>query len=73
MTINSNLTCTFHPHHLFISGIKPAREKGPDTVLCLDTSKSMAGQPFEQMIAMALDIVNGKLLKGIRIILLEIS
>jgi len=38
---------------------KPPRGRGPDTVICLDTSGSMAGEPFRKMISIAQEIVEG--------------
>ncbi|XP_021345070.1 uncharacterized protein LOC110445037, partial [Mizuhopecten yessoensis] len=40
-----------------VSGL--ARGRGPDTVLCLDTSASMKGEPFQKMIEFAMDFVTG--------------
>ncbi|XP_033750261.1 uncharacterized protein LOC117334642 isoform X2 [Pecten maximus] len=40
-----------------VSGL--VRGKGPDTVLCLDTSASMEGEPFKNMMRFAMDIVTG--------------
>ncbi|OWF42624.1 hypothetical protein KP79_PYT14818 [Mizuhopecten yessoensis] len=35
------------------------RAKGPDVVLCLDTSQSMEGAPFEEMMSFAMKYVEG--------------
>ncbi|OWF42623.1 E3 ubiquitin-protein ligase HERC2 [Mizuhopecten yessoensis] len=39
--------------------LAPYRGKGPDTVLLLDTSESMRGQPFNDMIQTAKQIIDG--------------
>ncbi|XP_033750164.1 uncharacterized protein LOC117334579 [Pecten maximus] len=41
------------------STLAPYRGKGPDTVLLLDTSESMRGRPFNDMIRIAKQIIEG--------------